>query len=94
MSNKQALLKRKAHLLSQIQQQRLDLAASRRDWLDATAPLDRGWNTILSLRSWLLVGSSIMAVMSVRHPRFFVRWGRRGLGLWSVWRLISKSLRQ
>ena len=43
--------RRKALLLSQIQQQRLDMAASRRDWLAATGSYDRGWNTLLSLRS-------------------------------------------
>jgi hypothetical protein len=36
MSSKTELRQRKAFLLSQIQQQRLDLAASRRDWVDAT----------------------------------------------------------
>ncbi len=32
--------------------------------------LDRGWHTLLSLRSWLMVGSGLMAVWSVRHPHF------------------------
>jgi hypothetical protein len=36
MSHQAERLKRKALLLSQIQQQRLDLTAARRDWLDAT----------------------------------------------------------
>jgi uncharacterized membrane protein YqjE len=39
----QTAARAKALLLRQIQQQRLDLIASRRDWLDATAPFDRGW---------------------------------------------------
>ena len=94
MSSKQELQKRKAFLLSQIQQQRLDLSASRRDWHEATGVYDRGWNTLLSLRSWALVGSSIMAIWSVRHPRFLVRWGRRGFGAWSAWRLVKSTLRQ
>ncbi|HAS1418707.1 TPA: hypothetical protein I4D22_12655, partial [Enterobacter asburiae] len=51
MSGKAERQKRKAYLLSQIQQQRLDLSASRRDWIDATRRFDRGWNTVLSLRS-------------------------------------------
>ncbi|WP_230941200.1 YqjK family protein, partial [Enterobacter ludwigii] len=51
MSDKAERQKRKAFLLSQIQQQRLDLSASRRDWVDATRRFDRGWNTFLSLRS-------------------------------------------
>lgn len=94
MSDKLKREMRKAWLLSQIQQQRLDLSASRRDWLDATHAYDRGWHTLLSLRSWALVGSSVMAIWSVRNPRFLVRWTKRGFGAWSAWRLIQNTLRQ
>lgn len=51
MNSKQQREQRKALLLRQIQQQRLDLIASRRDWLEATAPFDRGWLTLQHLRS-------------------------------------------
>jgi hypothetical protein len=94
MSSKTELRQRKAFLLSQIQQQRLDLAASRRDWVDATRPLDRGWNTFLNLRSWVLVGSSVMAIWGVRHPSKLIRWTRRGFGVWSAWRLVKATLHQ
>ena len=94
MSNKQERERQKALLLRQIQQQRLDLIASRRDWLEATAPLDRGWQTFQHLRSWAMVGSGIMAVWSVRHPRFLLRWTKRGVGLWSTWRMVKRLLRQ
>ncbi|HDX4049483.1 TPA: YqjK-like family protein [Enterobacter soli] len=94
MSSKTELRQRKAFLLSQIQQQRLDLSASRRDWVDATRPLDRGWNTFLNLRSWVLVGSSVMAIWGVRHPSKLIRWTRRGFGVWSAWRLVKATLRQ
>ncbi|XTZ38946.1 YqjK-like family protein [Salmonella enterica] len=92
MSNKAERLKRKALLLSEIQQQRLDLTVSRREWLEATGAYDRGWNTLLSLRSWVLVGSSAMAVWTVRHPNMLIRWARRGLGVWSLWRLVKTTL--
>ncbi|HIC2038825.1 TPA: YqjK-like family protein [Enterobacter soli] len=94
MSSKTELRQRKAFLLSQIQQQRLDLAASRCDWVDATRPLDRSWNTFLNLRSWVLVGSSVMAIWGVRHPSKLIRWTRRGFGVWSAWRLVKATLRQ
>ncbi|CAM6852882.1 Cell division protein FtsH [Enterobacter asburiae] len=94
MSDKAERQKRKAYLLSQIQQQRLDLSASRRDWIDATRRFDRGWNTVLSLRSWALVGSSVMAIWSVRHPNMLIRWARRGFGAWSAWRLVKATIRQ
>ncbi len=83
----------KAELLSMIQQQRLDLSACHRDWSDATAPWDRGWNTLLSLRSWLVVGSSAMAIWGVRHPGRLMRWSKRGLGAWSTWRLIRNTMK-
>ncbi len=94
MSSRQELDQRKAQLLRQIQQQRLDLAASHRHWLQATAPLDRGWQTLKHLRSWAMVGSGVMAIWSVRHPRFLIRWTRRGFGLWSTWRMVRGILRQ
>lgn len=62
MNGRQERERQKALLLRQIQQQRLELSACRRHWLEATAPLDRGWHTLLSLRSWLMVGSGLMAV--------------------------------
>ncbi len=57
MSSKVERERRKAQLLSQIQQQRLALSASRREWLEATGAYDRRWNMLLSLRSgrWLAV---------------------------------------
>ncbi|NWK88313.1 YqjK-like family protein [Raoultella terrigena] len=94
MSSQQERERRKTLLLRRIQQQRLDLTAGRRDWLAATAPLDRGWLTLQNLRSWALVGSGVMAIWSVRHPRFLMRWTRRGVGVWSTWRMVKGLLRQ
>ena len=82
MSSKVERERRKAQLLSQIQQQRLDLSA------------DRRWNMLLSLRSWALVGSSVMAIWTIRHPNMLVRWARRGFGVWSAWRLVKTTLKQ
>ncbi|MEP9315493.1 YqjK-like family protein, partial [Enterobacter hormaechei] len=60
-------------------------------WLQ---PSRDGWHTVLSLRSWALVGSSVMAIWSVRHPNMLIRWARRGFGAWSAWRLVKTTLRQ
>ncbi|EEX0842804.1 hypothetical protein D3939_000372 [Escherichia coli] len=94
MSSKVERERRKAQLLSQIQQQRLDLSASRREWLEATDAYDRRWNMLLSLRSWALVGSSVMAIWTIRHPNMLVHWARRGFGVWSAWRLVKTPLKQ
>lgn len=93
MSSRQERAHRTAILLSEIQQQRLDFSAGCRDWRNATSRLDRGWNQLLNLRTWAIAGSSLVALWSVRHPRFLLRWGKRGVGLWSSWRLVRKALR-
>lgn len=85
---------RKADLLRLIQQQRLDLSAECRDWLYATERFDRGWLQLVSLRRYFAIGSSLMALWSVRHPRRMGRWVRRGLGAWSTWRMIRSRLPQ
>lgn len=92
MSSSNVRAQRIADLLSQIQQQRLDLNAGCRDWVYATTPLDRSWKTLLNMRTWAIAGSGLAAIWSVRHPRFLMRWGKRSLGLWSSWRLLRNTL--
>ncbi|MEB4676903.1 YqjK-like family protein [Enterobacteriaceae bacterium G50] len=93
MSNRKEREARKAYLLSQIQQQRLDLSAGRRDWLELTHVYDRKWAMLLSLRTWALAGSGVFAVWSLRQPNRLVRWARRGFSVWSAWRLVKSTLR-
>ncbi|OON38646.1 hypothetical protein BTJ39_17475 [Izhakiella australiensis] len=85
---------RKADLLRLVQQQRLDLSAECRDWEYATARYDRSWLRLMSLRRYIAIGSSLAAIWSVRHPRRMGRWFKRGLGVWSTWRLIRSNLPQ
>ena len=84
---------RKAMLITHVHQQRLDLSSSRREWLEATGSYDRGWNTVLSLRSWLLVGSSIGAFWTIKNPNFLLRWGKRGFAAWSAWKLLKNTVK-
>ncbi|AFJ45580.1 YqjK-like family protein [Shimwellia blattae] len=93
MSTRQQRAAQKASLLEEIHQQRRALHHSSQEWLAATAPLDRGWLRIQHLQTWLVAGSSLMALWGVRHPRFLGRTVKRGIGLWSSWRLIRKALR-
>ena len=84
---------RKAMLITRVHQQRLDLSSSRREWLEATGSYDRGWNTVLSLRSWLLVGSSIGAIWTIKNPNFLLRWAKRGFAAWSTWKLLKNTVK-
>ncbi|MEA9390385.1 YqjK-like family protein [Acerihabitans sp. TG2] len=82
----------KAQLLRKIQQQRLDLAAEKQQWFMATAGYDRSWNMLVNLRKYLIAGSSLFALYTVRHPSRLVRWTKRALGLLGTIRLIRSTL--
>ncbi|WP_410013388.1 YqjK-like family protein [Sodalis sp. C49] len=82
----------KTQLLRTIHQQRLDLGAEKRAWYFATARYDRGWNTVLSLRKYLIAGSSILALYNIRHPSRFIRWTKRALGIVGTLKLIRTTL--
>lgn len=82
----------KIQLLRKIHQQRLDLGAEKRAWYFATARYDRGWNTLLSMRKYLIAGASIMAIYNVRHPNRMVRWVKRAIGLMGTLKLIRSTL--
>ncbi len=81
-------------LLGDIQQQRLDLSAGRRDFLQSTAQYDRGWLTFLSMRRYLAICSSALAIWSVRSPNKFMRLLKRGFGAWSTWLMLKAALPQ
>ena len=83
----------KALFKTQAHQQGLPLGSTRRDWLVATGSYDRGWHTLLGLRSWLLVGSSIGAIWTIKNPNFLLRWGKRGFAAWSAWKLLKNTVK-
>ncbi|HEY0208778.1 YqjK-like family protein [Acerihabitans sp.] len=91
MSGRNAKLT-KTQLLRRIHQQRLDLGAEKRAWYFATDRYDRGWNTLLSLRKYLIAGSSVLALYNIRHPSRFIRWTKRALGIMGTLKLIRSTL--
>ncbi|NDL63572.1 YqjK-like family protein [Acerihabitans arboris] len=82
----------KIELLRKIHQQRLDLGAEKRAWYYATARYDRGWNTLLGLRKYLIAGSSLLALYNIRHPSRLILWTKRALGIIGTIRLIRSTL--
>ena len=84
--------KRKAALLIQIQQQRINLSMAKRDWLDVTAPYDRGWDVLVSLRRYVVVAGSVLAIWNIRRPGKIMRLAKRGFSIWSTWRVARTSL--
>ncbi|MFZ1874397.1 MAG: YqjK-like family protein [Chania sp.] len=90
MNHRQYREWKKQQLIQQIQQQRLDLAANKTLWLEKTECLDQGWQTLFSLRKYVAIASSIVALYGIRHPGKFIRWSRRAIGIFGTIRLIRK----
>lgn len=83
---------RKAMLITQVHQQRLD--SGRADATGLRRPaLTIALYTLLGLRSWLLVGSSIGAIWTIKNPNFLLRWGKRGFAAWSAWKLLKNTMK-
>jgi len=83
---------RKTELLNQIQQQRVSLSIAKYHWLETTAPYDKGWHTLVSLRRYFVVAGSVLAIWNVRRPGKMMRLVKRGFSVWSTWRVVRSSL--
>ncbi len=81
----------KARLLTQIQQQRIDLASEKKYLLAATAPYDHYWQRVMAWRRYWLIASGAVALYGIRHPNRLIRWLRRGIGLWGTLNLLRKA---
>lgn len=81
---------KKAALLQEIQQQRLELSRASQEWLDTTATLDRRWTMLIGLRKYAVVGIAIVAVIGLRKPARLLKWSRKLVGLWGATRLARR----
>ena len=66
---------RRAQLEHQILQDRLDISHSARDWLEATAPMDRGWQKVARYKGVILAGASLATAWRARRNRRHERKG-------------------
>lgn len=90
--NRQQREQEKNKLLYVIEQQRQDLADHNARWRQVVTSYDRGWLKVVSMRKYLLIGSSLLVLYAVRHPRFIFRWSKRTIGTWGAIRLLRRSL--
>jgi len=66
-------------LEDEILQNRLDMTSAMREWRDATAPIDNGWEKLMSWRVPLMAAGGFLAMRGLRKPRATGRLFRRGL---------------
>nr|MBO8919043.1 YqjK-like family protein [Proteus mirabilis] len=45
------------------------MSARGQTWLEVTAPYDKAWNILTSLKPILLIGASVVSLYSIKHPK-------------------------
>ncbi|MBD2783932.1 YqjK-like family protein [Xenorhabdus sp. DI] len=83
---------RKQQLLNEIQQQRQLLAAYGRKWLEVTQPYDKGWQALAAFKPYIAIGSGLVLLYGLRHPKRFYRWSRRMISILSVVKIVRNAL--
>ncbi|MBD2815348.1 YqjK-like family protein [Xenorhabdus sp. Flor] len=82
-SRRQQRERKKQALLQEIQQQRQSLSAYGQHWLTIIRSYDRGWQMLLSFKPYFAIGSGILLLYGIRHPRKIYRWSRRLISIWT-----------
>ncbi|SUB83665.1 Uncharacterised protein [Pragia fontium] len=90
--NKKSRELKKALLVDKITRQRTELAQQRDAWLEYTADIDRGWLTLFKYRKVAAISVGVVAVVSLRHPKKLMVWGRRAFGIWTTVNLVRQNL--
>ncbi|CDG22909.1 conserved protein of unknown function [Xenorhabdus poinarii G6] len=90
--NKSGLHQRKQRLLNKIQQQRQLLATYGQNWLEVTQPYDKGWQTLVNVKPYLAMGSAMLFLYGLRHPRTFYRGLRHMSRILGIVKVIRNTL--
>ncbi|WP_099142688.1 YqjK-like family protein [Xenorhabdus kozodoii] len=83
---------RKQQLLKEIQQQRQQLAAYGRNWLAVIQPYDKGWQALSAFKPYIAVGSGLVLLYGLRHPKPFYRWSRRIINILGIMKMVRNTL--
>ncbi|MGJ3354157.1 YqjK-like family protein [Providencia sp. Je.9.19] len=92
-SKNQLLAQRKQRLVKEIEQQRLDLAISSRDWLQATAPYDRAWQTMVTFKPIFIAVTGLISIYTLKRPKQFFSLGKKAIATWSLVRTVQGAIK-
>ncbi|EFB72528.1 hypothetical protein GKR50_02330 [Providencia rustigianii] len=91
-SKRQLLAEKKLRLVADIEQQRAELSANKQDWLQATAPYDRAWQTLMTFRPIFIAATGLISIISLRHPNRFISLSKKAIATWGLIRTLKSSL--
>ncbi|CAG9427171.1 YqjK-like family protein [Providencia alcalifaciens] len=91
-SKRQLLAERKQRLVADIEQQRIMLSASKEEWLQATVPYDRAWQTIMTFRPIFIAATGLISILTLKHPNRFISLSKKAIAAWGLVRTLRNSL--
>lgn len=91
-NKRQLLATKKQMLIKRIEQQRSDLTASSKDWLQTTERYDRTWKFFITFRPLFIAATGILSIYSLKKPQKLLRLGKKALTIWSLARTVQSTL--
>lgn len=91
--NKNELAARRRRFEHRIIQERLEMLGAVREWHEATAPVDQGWQQLTRYKGPILLGSGLIVTMLSRRPGRMGRLLKRSVVLYTLGKRARKMLR-
>ena len=89
----QLLTQKKQRLIKEIEQQRRDLSVTSHDWLQATAPYDRAWQTIITFKPIFIAATGLLSLYTLKRPKQFFSLGKKAIATWSLVRTLQGAIK-
>ncbi|MFC0336155.1 YqjK-like protein [Kushneria avicenniae] len=89
---KDDLATRRHRFEQRIIQERLQLAGAVREWQEATAPIDHGWQQLARYKGPILLGSGLTVTMLSRNKGRVGRLFKRSVVIYTMFRRAKKLI--
>ncbi|WP_456267761.1 YqjK-like family protein [Kushneria sp. AK178] len=89
---KDELAVRRHRFEQRIMQERLEIAGGVRDWRNATAPIDQGWQQMARYKGPILLGSGLLVTLLSRNKGRVGRLFKRAVVVYTMGRRAKKMI--
>ncbi|GHC31106.1 hypothetical protein GCM10010082_26730 [Kushneria pakistanensis] len=89
---KDELAARRHRFEQRIMQERLQITSAVRDWHEATAPIDQGWQQLARYKGPILLGSGVLVTMLSRSKGRVGRMLKRSIVAYTMARRAKKMI--
>ncbi|MEX9966985.1 YqjK-like family protein [Providencia stuartii] len=88
-SKRLLLVKKKQRLIKQIEQQRSELSAASKDWLQMTEPYDCSWQIFVTFRPIFVAAAGLISLYTIKRPQRIFSLGKKAIAAWSLVRTLQ-----